>query len=334
MRKEFISMENCYKIYRDKKSRVETVALKDINLKIFEGEIIIITGPSGSGKSTLLNIIGGLDVPNAGNVIHHTDDADINISAISDEDRDLFRTRNIGYLQQKPMLMPNYTAIENIELPLLTRGIHNPRKEALELIKKFGLDKVSMSTPNQLSGGERQRVALASTLIFNPSLLLADEPTSEVDSVTSKAIIEILKSLNKELGLTLIIVTHDPELTAYGDRHFVLEDGKITKRKILSNKTSFNLKADKFNRIQLPPEVLDILNRPSIIYCEKLPELIKLLNADYLDKDVYRDEIDSIFVVDSSGRIKIPTEYIDSNNYLTLKIDGKLVFCIGGSNNE
>jgi putative ABC transport system ATP-binding protein len=329
MRREFITMENCYKIYRDKESRVETVALKDINLKVFEGEIIIITGPSGSGKSTLLNIIGGLDVPNAGNVIHHTDDADINISAISDEDRDLFRTRNIGYLQQKPMLISNYSTVENIELPLLTRGIHNPRKKALELVEKFGLEKVSMSKPNQLSGGERQRAALASTLIFNPSLLLADEPTSEVDSVTSSAIIEILKSLNRELGLTLIIVTHDTELTAHGDRHFVLEDGKITKRNILSDQTNFNLKIDKFNRIQLPPEVLEILNQPSVIYCEKLPQLIKILNADYLDKDAYQDEIDNIFVIDKDGRFKIPKEYVD-NSYVDLRIDGKLVFCIGG----
>ena len=298
------------------------------------GLIIIITGPSGSGKSTLLNIIGGLDVPNAGNVIHYTDIEEINISAISDEDRDLFRTRNIGYLQQKPMLMSNYSSVENIELPLLTRGIHNPRNAALALIEKFGLEKVTMSKPNQLSGGERQRVALASTLIFNPILLLADEPTSEVDSTTSKAIIEILKSLNKELGITLVIVTHDTELTAHGDRHFVLEDGRITDRKLLSDQTNFSLKVDKFNRIQLPPEVLDILNRPSVIYFEKIPQLIKLLNADYLDKEVYKDEIENIIVVDSDGRIKIPVEYIENQKFLTIRIDGKLVFCIGGSTNE
>ncbi|WP_033541518.1 ABC transporter ATP-binding protein [Planococcus sp. CAU13] len=203
---------------------VETYALNDINLVLTEGEFISIIGPSGSGKSTLLSIIGTLDEPSAGELLHENQPIHKrNSRQLAD-----FRFENIGFIFQQFHLIPTLTALENIMSPLFGRKVSYDKKQrALELLKMVGLENKANSLPSQLSGGQQQRVAIARALVHEPKWLLADEPTGNLDSDTGELIFQLLKQLNQEKGCGVLIVTHDPALADRANRKIEMRDGEI-----------------------------------------------------------------------------------------------------------
>jgi putative ABC transport system ATP-binding protein len=200
-------------------------ALHDISLSIKAGEFLSVMGPSGSGKSTLLNLIGGLDQPSSGEIF--IDNRPLH--GISDDELTLIRRRRVGFIFQFFNLLPILTASENVGLPLLLEGVPfskiKPQAEAL--LRKVGLAERTEHRPEQLSGGEMQRVAIARALITNPAVLLADEPTGNLDSRTSEEIFRLLAALHDE-GQTIVMVTHDPKAAAHGTRTITLRDGGIS----------------------------------------------------------------------------------------------------------
>jgi putative ABC transport system ATP-binding protein len=219
--KNLIETKNLTKIYKE--AGHELVALKNINLKVKKGEFVSLMGPSGSGKTTLLNILGCLDRPTSGS--YKLDGKEI----INKNERELARIRNkkIGFIFQTFNLLPRYNVISNIKLPTIYSKNHKvTRKEILELLNKVGLKERANHKPNQLSGGEQQRVAIARALINNPEIILADEPTGNLDKKSEDEIMQILKNLNQE-GVTLILVTHDLKIAQQAQRIIKLEDGEI-----------------------------------------------------------------------------------------------------------
>lgn len=213
-------------------------ALKSINLEIEKGDFLGIMGPSGSGKSTLLYLLGGLDKPTSGDIVLEGK----NISSFSDYSATLVRRREIGFVFQFFNLLPTLTAEENIMLPLIIDG-KNPKKyrERLDLIlEKTGLTQRRNHKPDQLSGGEQQRVALARALITEPAIILADEPTGNLDSKTSVSIMSLLKESAVDFKQTIIMVTHDPRAAAYADRLVFLRDGEITEQKKFAENSDLN----------------------------------------------------------------------------------------------
>jgi len=197
-------------------------ALDGVNLQVQEGEFIAIMGPSGSGKSTLLNIIGALDRPTSGKII--VDHADLSGAKNLDE----FRAKKIGFVFQLHNLLPVLTARENVEIPMFELGLSVKErvKRAEELLKLVGLEKRLGFLPTKLSGGERQRVAIARALANNPKIILADEPTGTLDSVSGDEVVHLLQKLNKE-GRTIILVTHDKEIATHANVIYHMRDGKI-----------------------------------------------------------------------------------------------------------
>lgn len=202
-------------------------ALLNINLEIDQGEFVALVGPSGSGKSTLLNLLGGLDHPTSGEISVH----DIPLHAASEEELTRHRRHNIGFIFQTFNLLPTLTALENVALPLMLGGVglieRNQRAEAL--LKRVGLGERLHHRPTELSGGEQQRAAIARALINNPRLVLADEPTGNLDTSTGADVMQLLRELNTERGVTLVVVTHDQEVASYADRIVNLRDGEISK---------------------------------------------------------------------------------------------------------
>jgi lipoprotein-releasing system ATP-binding protein len=198
-------------------------ALRGVDLSIAAGEFISISGPSGSGKSTLLQLIGGLDRPTSGQVLFN------NAVLGSSIDLDTYRSRHIGFVFQAFHLLPTLRAIENVEVPMLAvkGGAHDRAQRAEALLREMGLEHRMDQYPNQLSAGERQRVAIARALANNPSILLADEPTGNLDSENSALIMELLIGIQKEQGMTLIVVTHEPEIANSAPRHIRIRDGKV-----------------------------------------------------------------------------------------------------------
>ena len=197
-------------------------ALDGVSFDIFEGEMVAIIGSSGSGKSTLMNILGCLDVPTSGE--YWLDGYDV--AHQSDDDLAHVRNHKIGFVFQQFNLLPRATAVENIEVPLFYRGDPNPRPKSVEALERVGLGHRLDHYPNQLSGGQRQRVAIARALVTNPSIVLADEPTGNLDSATSVEIMKFFQELNRQ-GVTLIIVTHEPDIAEWCQRSISLRDGKI-----------------------------------------------------------------------------------------------------------
>lgn len=218
-------------IYLDSVERVFRVgdefvhALRDVHLKVKPGEYIAIMGPSGSGKSTLLNIIGLLDRPDRG--VYRLDD--MNTTDLSDDQQAAVRRHKIGFVFQFFHLVPRLTAAENVELPLTLAGMEpEERKSRVQAaLKAFGLADRARHRPDQLSGGQRQRIAIARATIMEPQVVLADEPTGNLDRASGKDVIEIMESLNQK-GITLIMVTHDPELGKRAARKIHMVDGRIS----------------------------------------------------------------------------------------------------------
>ncbi len=221
-----IEVKNLKKTYEGK---VPTHALKDINFGVKKGEFVALMGRSGSGKSTLLHQLGLLDIPTAGEVIMDG----INLMSFSEKQKAKFRLEKLGYVFQSYALLPELTALESVYLPLMLSGITKKEyiKKATEMLKKVGLADRLHHLPKEMSGGEQQRVAIARALVNNPIILFADEPTANLDSESSLVILKLFKELNKEIGQTIIMVTHEPDDEKYVDRVIWLKDGVIQDNK-------------------------------------------------------------------------------------------------------
>lgn len=198
-------------------------ALDGVSFGVERGEMVAITGPSGSGKSTLMHIIGCLDRPDAGSYVLDGED----VARLSSDRLATIRNRRIGFVFQSFNLLPRMTALENVELPLLYAGRKNAKDLAAEALRTVGLEHRMHHEPNQLSGGQRQRVAVARAIVTNPAILLADEPTGNLDTRTGEEIMSLFASLNAQ-GRTIIIVTHEPEVAGHCRRQIQLRDGRIT----------------------------------------------------------------------------------------------------------
>ncbi|MEM0080073.1 MAG: ABC transporter ATP-binding protein [Nitrososphaerota archaeon] len=220
--KPVIELINLKKVYYS--NSIPTPALRGINLKILEGEFTSIVGPSGSGKSTLLNMIGALDRPTEGKVLIDG----VDISKLSDDELAELRNRKIGFVFQAYNLLSRITVLRNVELPLIVRGIQASERRimALKALEEVGLRDAAYKKPTQLSGGEQQRVAIARALVTDPKIILADEPTGNLDSANARIVVEIFRRLN-EKGRTIIMVTHNMELARYSKRIIYLRDGLI-----------------------------------------------------------------------------------------------------------
>ena len=211
------------KVYR--MGLTEIHALKNVNLKVYRREMVAIVGPSGSGKTTLLNLIGTLDKPTSGKI--YIDGEDITIK--SEKELTLLRRKKIGFVFQFYNLIPVLTAYENVELPLLISGVPKKEREkrVRRLLEMVGLEDRMNHRPDELSGGEQQRVAIARALVNNPSIILADEPTGDLDTETGLMVVQLMRKLAKEENSTVIMVTHDPQISEIADRIIYLRDGKI-----------------------------------------------------------------------------------------------------------
>lgn len=220
-----ISIKNVTKEYRLGKSVVH--ALQGVDLEINQGEFVSICGPSGSGKTTLLNLIGCLDSPTTGEVLV----MDNNVARLSDTALSKLRNTTIGFIFQSFNLIPVLTAYENVEYPLVMLGLSEKekRERVLKMLGEVGLSNFIKHRPDELSGGQRQRVAIARALVTNPKMVLADEPTANLDSVTGEEILKIMKKMNEEHQTTFIFSTHDSRIMKYAKKIYNISDGRIAK---------------------------------------------------------------------------------------------------------
>jgi ABC-type lipoprotein export system ATPase subunit len=279
MPEPIVICDNLVKIY--KVADLEVVALQGLDLEVVPGEMMAIVGVSGSGKSTLLNILSGLDVPSAGRGIVDGND----LTRLTEAQRIVYRRYVVGHIWQQSgrNLMPELSAVANIELPQLLGGTPSGKRtrHAEELLALVGLGGMGKKRPDQLSGGEQQRVAIAVALANNPVLLLADEPTGELDSITASEIFTLLRSLNERLGLTIITVTHDVAIAAVMDRTIAIRDGRTSTETVrreapldaasdytpgasaiigLSGETHReSVLIDRVGRLQLPKEAIETI---------------------------------------------------------------------------
>ncbi len=223
---KILEVKNLSKTYGKGDTMVN--ALDNVSFSVEQGEFVAIIGPSGSGKSTMLHILGGVDTPTSGSVIINNTD----ISTLDETALAIFRRRQIGLIYQFYNLIPILTVEENLTLPLLLDGRKPDKKQVDNLIDKLGLSHRLTHLPNQLSGGQQQRVSIGRALVNNPALLLADEPTGNLDSENSREIISLLRHFNKEFKQTVIIITHDEKIALSADRIISIEDGKIKRDEV------------------------------------------------------------------------------------------------------
>ena len=222
-----IEVKNLNKIYGSGETEVK--ALKNINLNIEQGEFVAIVGQSGSGKSTLLHLIGGADIPSSGEVIIDGK----NIYKLKEKELSILRRRKLGFIFQFFNLIPVLTAQENIEMPVLLDNEKIDKKYMNELLRILGLEERKNNYPSQLSGGQQQRVSIGRALANKPSIILADEPTGNLDSKNSKEVLELLKYCAKKYNQTLILITHDINIAKSADRVITIEDGEITSDEVI-----------------------------------------------------------------------------------------------------
>lgn len=269
-----IICENLVKIY--KTSEIEVVALQGLDLTVDKGELMAIIGNSGSGKSTLLNMLGGLDRPSAGRLL--VDGKDL----LKFNDKQLFKYKRetVGFVWQNNArnLIPYLTALENIEIPMILSSISKRRMKAVQLLEMVGLSHRKNSKLNQLSGGEQQRIAIAIALANDPRMLLADEPTGSIDTKTASMVLDLFRELNRSLGLTIVIVTHDRQLSKKVDRVVAIRDGRTSS---------------------------EFIRKKS--YAEELKEIENGM-AEGEEEDTHVEYA----VVDKAGRLQVPKEYLNA----------------------
>lgn len=270
-----IICENLVKIYKTRET--EVVALQGLDLTIERGELMAIIGNSGSGKSTLLNMLGGLDRPSAGKLIIDGKD----LLKFTDKQLIKYRRETVGFVWQNNArnLIPYLTARENVELPLILTGKRGRVSKALELLEMVGLSHRKNNKLSQLSGGEQQRVAIAIALANNPKILLADEPTGAVDTKTANQVLDVFRSMNRALGVTIVIVTHDRNIAAKVDRVVAIRDGRTSS---------------------------EFIRRKS--YAEELEEMKNGLLFNGGEGGTHEE----LAVLDKAGRLQIPEEYIEA----------------------
>lgn len=227
-----IKLENVWKVYQ--LGKVKLPALRGINLEISPGTFVAVIGPSGSGKSTLLNIIGCLDTPTSGKLFWKGQD----VSGFSQDELARIRGQKIGFVFQQFNLLPNLNSLENVMLPMIFQGVGELERigRAKTLLSSLGLEERILHRPSELSGGEQQRVAIARALANNPEVIVADEPTGNLDSQTGKQIMEILINLHKEERKTIIVVTHDPHIASYSGKIIRIKDGQIAYNQQMAEK--------------------------------------------------------------------------------------------------
>jgi putative ABC transport system ATP-binding protein len=233
-KKWMINIQEVTRIYGDGEA---IRALDDVSMHVAPGELVAVMGPSGSGKSTLLNMIGALDVPTQGKILVNGED----LAAIRSKDQ--FRARTVGFVFQLHNLIPTLTAVENVEVPMMGVIDRSHRRErAKELLARVGMGDRMNHLPNQLSGGQRQRVAVARALANNPPLVLADEPTGNLDTAAGRALMDLLRRLNQDHGTTILVVTHDPAVARQTNRVLIMADGKIARQDIIGSPLEEDLK--------------------------------------------------------------------------------------------
>ena len=227
-----IKIEHLRKVYKIGTEKV--VALNDVSLNVIKGEICCLIGTSGSGKSTLLNMLAGLEKPTSGIIEIN----DIHVEKLSERKLAIFRQNNLGFVFQSYNLLPTMTAVENVSMPLMFKGVSVKKRDAKakEMLKAVGLGKRLRHKPTQMSGGQQQRVAIARAFATSPFIILADEPTGNLDTATTIEVMEMIVSMVKKNNQTLIVVTHDPEISVYADRVIHITDGNIDKISINENK--------------------------------------------------------------------------------------------------
>ena len=261
MPEKYIYAEELFKIY--KTDELEVVALRGLDLQVAKGEMMAIVGASGSGKSTFLNILAGLDTPSAGQITVGNRD----LLRMKDEDLVDYRRREVGFIWQQTgrNLIPYLTALQNIEAPMILEGVKRriAKARAQELLTAVGLSDKARRRPNELSGGEQQRVAIGVALANEPPLLLADEPTGELDSATADEVFRVLREINRSTEVTVVIVTHDREITSRVDRVVAMRDGKASTELVRNSESSGVDElavVDRSGRLQIPREYLNEAN--------------------------------------------------------------------------
>ena len=230
--KPVIRLENVFKTYD--LGEIQVQALRGVSLEVYEGEFVAVMGPSGSGKSTIMNILGCLDRPTKGR--YFLDGVDV--SGMTKTELARIRNRKLGFVFQQFNLLSRTSAVENVELPTVYAGISpgERTKRAMEALTRVGLADRAGHHPSQLSGGQQQRVAIARGLVNRPSILLADEPTGNLDSRTSVEIMDILQTLNNEQGITIVLVTHEPDIAQYAKRNLLFRDGKLKRDSLVQDR--------------------------------------------------------------------------------------------------
>lgn len=297
--KYIIRCDNLVKIYKTKD--IEVLALQGLDINIEPGELMAIVGNSGSGKSTFLNMIGGLDRPTAGKL--YVDGK--NLFRLSEKELVEYKQKTVGFVWQNNArnLLPYLTALENIMVPMMFADAKEQEKKALELLELVGLSHKKDSKLSQLSGGEQQRVAIAIALANSPKILLADEPTGSVDTKTSNYIMDVFRKINQEMGVTVVIVTHDIALTKKVNRIISIRDGKTSSERIM--KKSY---AEELANVQL--------------FSEQSQDV-----ANKFQTEIVHEEY---AVLDRAGRVQIPREILDLMNITDNKVkielkEGKII---------
>ncbi|MDE0447777.1 MAG: ABC transporter ATP-binding protein [Spirochaetaceae bacterium] len=275
-----ISAENLVRIY--KTAEFEVIALQGLDLEVADGELMAIIGNSGSGKSTLLNVIGGLDLPSAGRITV----ADRDLLKLSRLELLRYRREKVGFVWQSSArnLIPYLSAVQNVEVPMLLTGRGERRRRAQELLAMVGMAQRAHNRPSQLSGGEQQRVAIAIALANAPPLVLADEPTGSVDGATASTVLDVLRKINQELGVTVVIVTHDRRIAQQVDRVVAIRDGRTSS---------------------------EFIRRGT--YASEISGIAQLA-AHMEEADTHQE----LAVVDRAGRLQVPGDYLRA-----LGVDGR-----------